>query len=217
LYKSLDVEEVVMMELISAGRLALADALGTLTDEQWRGASMCAGWTPAHVLAHLTMPFRIPGEEFMAGLQRHGGDFTAYSDEIAERDSALPPAELVAVLLDNAENPWSPPGGGLTGALSHDLIHGLDMTWPIPVHYPIAGKAMITVLDSVTSKGAETIFGISLAGVRVTAIDLGWSAGDGAPLHGASRDLLLLLAGRQVPAERFEGEGARLAGVADAR
>ena len=100
-----------MMDIIAAHRRSLADALGTLTAEQWQAPSLCAGWTAAHVLAHQTMPFRISEAGFMAGLQRSGGDFTKFSDEIAERDSTLPPDQLVAVLRDNADTPWSPPSG----------------------------------------------------------------------------------------------------------
>jgi Mycothiol maleylpyruvate isomerase N-terminal domain len=96
-----------MMELIAAERRALADVLDGLTVEQWHGATMCARWTPGHVLAHLTMPFRISEQDFIAGLQRHGGNFTSFSDEIADRDSQIAQAHLVAVLRDNAENPWS--------------------------------------------------------------------------------------------------------------
>jgi uncharacterized protein (TIGR03083 family) len=140
-----------MMDLISAHRRSLAAALSTLTAEQWQGPSLCAGWTPAHVLAHLTMPFRISEPDFMAGLQRCGGDFTKFSDEIAARDSKLPPADLVDVLSDNADTPWAPPGGGLTGALSHDVIHGLDITWPLPLPYEIPDRAMAIVLDAITS------------------------------------------------------------------
>lgn len=207
-----------MMELIAAHRRALAEALSELSADQWHGVSLCAGWTPAHVLAHQTMPFRITGPDFMAGLERCGGDFTAFSDEVAERDSSLPPAELVSVLRDNANNAWSPPGGGLTGALSHDVIHGLDIGWPLGLDYEIPDRAMTTVLDSVTSPltgatepgaGADstTLFGFPLAGIRVQATDLDWSVGQGPELAGRSRDLLPLLAGRLVPAELFRGDG----------
>jgi uncharacterized protein (TIGR03083 family) len=194
-----------MMELISVHRRALAGALDGLTADQWRGESMCAGWTPAHVLAHQTMPFRISGAEFVAGLQRCGGDFTAYSDEVAERDSRIPPRELVAVLRDNADNPWSPPGGGLAGALSHDVIHGLDIGWPLGLQYEIPDSAMTTILDGIAS---QTLFGFSVEGMRVSATDLDWSFGDGDELTGLSRDLLMLLAGRPVPADRFRGAAA---------
>lgn len=139
-----------MMELIAAHRRSLAAALSTLTTEQWRGPSLCAGWTPAHVLAHLTMPFRISESDFMAGLQRYGGDFTTFSDQIAARDSTLPPADLVEVLRANADTPWAPPGGGLSGALSHDVIHGLDITWPLSLPQEIPADTMTSVLDSIT-------------------------------------------------------------------
>lgn len=218
-----------MMDLIAVHRRALAESLDGLRDDQWRGASLCAGWTPAHVLAHQTMPFRITEQDFMAGLQRCGGDFTRYSDEMAEAGSKLPPTELVAVLRENADNPWSPPGGGLAGALCHDVIHGLDISWPAGLAYEIPDQAMTTVLDMMTSPlaldqadvdaaevaaaapeasaGRATIFGFPLDGIRVLATDLDWSAGDGAELAGVSRDLLPLLAGRRIPRECFHGEG----------
>jgi uncharacterized protein (TIGR03083 family) len=196
-----------MMDVISAHRRALADALSGLTREQWRGESLCAGWTPAHVLAHQTMPFRISGEDFMAGLHRSGGDFTTFSDQIAARDSALPPSELVGVLRDNANTVWSPPGGDLTGALSHDVIHGLDICWPLGIEYEMPSQALTCVLDSLTSQGSQSLFGFPLAGITVSAADLGWSAGAGAQLAGRGRDLVPLLAGRRIPPELFAGDG----------
>jgi uncharacterized protein (TIGR03083 family) len=212
------------MDVIAAHRRALAAALDRLTPGQWQGQSLCAGWTPAHVLAHQTMPFRIDEQEFMAGLQRCGGDFTKLSDEIAARDSRLLPSDLVAALRDNADNPWSPPGGGLAGALSHDVIHGLDMTWLLGLPYEIPAPAMMAVLDSITrpltlgpadpvaadvrvEADTRTLFGFPLADIKVSAPDVGWSAGEGAELVGQSRDLLPLLAGRHIPRERFTGDG----------
>ncbi len=200
-----------MMDLIAPQRRALAEALDQLTPDQWQGTTMCAGWTPGHVLAHLTMPFRIPEQDFMAGLQECGGDFTKFSDGIADRDSKLPQAELVAVLSDNADTAWSPPGGGLVGALSHDVIHGLDITWPLSIDYPIADRALTTVLESIISPGTETHFGVPLRGIRLTATDLDWTHGSGAPLAGRSRDLIMLLANRRVPQQLFEGAGVDVA------
>jgi uncharacterized protein (TIGR03083 family) len=217
-----------MMDVIAAHRTALADALAELSPSQWQGASLCTGWTPAHVLAHQTMPFRVSEQDFMAGMQRCGGDFTRLSNEIADRDSKIPPAELVALLRDNAENPWSPPGGGLSGALSHDVIHGLDMTWLLDLNYDIPVAAMTAVLTSITTPlslhpddalaaevrteaSGETLFGFPLAGLRIMATDVGWSVGKGAELTGSSRDVLPLLAGRSVPRERFRGDGVELA------
>jgi uncharacterized protein (TIGR03083 family) len=197
-----------MMDVIGANRRTLADLLDTLTAEQWRAPSLCAGWTSAHVLAHLTMPFRISEQDFMAGLQRSGGDFTRFSDEIADRDSQLPAADLVAALRDNADTPWRPPGGGLVGALCHDVIHGLDITWPLALAYDIPEQAATTVLDALTGAGGPPPFGFSLDGIKVATTDLDWSAGDGAELTGLATDLVPLLAGRTIPRELFGGAGA---------
>lgn len=198
-----------MMDLIAAERRELAALLSGLSAAQWQGPSLCAGWTVAHVIAHLTMPFRICEQEFMLALQRAGGRFTELSDEIANRDSQLPQAQLAAVLRDNAQNPWSPPGGGLAGALSHDVIHGLDVAWPLSIEYPIPGEAVAAVLDSVTGPGDRSLFGVPLTGIELSATDLDWAAGTGDQLSGASRDLLLLLAGRQIPHKLFDGPGVK--------
>jgi uncharacterized protein (TIGR03083 family) len=202
-----------MMDLIAAERRALADVLGGLSTDQWHAPSLCAGWTVAHVAAHLTMPFRISADEFAAGMQQARGQFTEFSDAIAERDSGLPQADLVAALRDNAENPWSPPGGGLAGALSHDVIHGLDITWPLGVDRQAAVPAMITVLDLIVGPGDRTLFGFPLDGLELRASDLDWSFGRGAALRGRGRDLLPLLAGRPIPGEAFSGAGTQRLGA----
>jgi len=198
-----------MMELIAAGRRRLADVFGGLSETQWRAPSLCEGWTVAHVVAHMTMPFRISEREFALGMQQANGRFDEFSDAVANRDSELPQTALVAALRDNAGHPWMPPGGGLAGALSHDTIHGLDITWPLSITCPIADEAMTIVLDLIVGEGGRSLFGFDLAGVQLAATDLDWSSGAGAPLEGRSRDLLLLIAGRTIPPDLFSGPGAR--------
>jgi hypothetical protein len=59
------------------------------------------------------------------------------------------------------------------------------------------------------------VFGVDITGVRLRATDLDWSAGDGPLVEGRGRDLLLVVAGRRLPADRFAGDGAeRLVGAA---
>jgi uncharacterized protein (TIGR03083 family) len=198
-----------MMDLISAERRELACVLGDLSAEQWRSPSLCAGWTTAHVVAHLTMPFRITEEEFGRGMAEAHGQFAEFSDSVAARDSALPQAELVGVLRDNIDNPWAPPGGGQQGALSHDLIHGLDITWPLSITYPIPDEAMATVLGLIAGQQGQNAFGVDLDGIELRATDLDWSSGSGAEATGPSRDLLLLLARRTLPHDAVTGPGAK--------
>ena len=198
-----------MMDLISAERRELAGVLEGLSAEQWRSPSLCAGWTTAHVVAHLTMPFRITEEEFGRGMAEAHGQFTEFSDAVAARDSELPQAQLAGVLRDNIDNPWGPPGGGQPGALSHDLIHGLDIAWPLSIIYPIPDRAMTTVLDLIAGPDGQNAFGADLDGIELRATDLDWSSGSGAEAAGPSRDLLLLLARRTLPHDSVTGPGAQ--------
>jgi len=55
------------------------------------------------------------------------------ADRCARRDAAVPASELLSVLRDNSTNPWTPPGGGLVGALTHDVIHGLGAVVPLGI------------------------------------------------------------------------------------
>ena len=197
------------MDLISAERRELAGVLEGLSAEQWRSPSLCAGWTTAHVVAHLTMPFRITEEEFGRGMAEAHGQFTEFSDAVAARDSELPQAQLAGVLRDNIDNPWAPPGGGQPGALSHDLIHGLDIAWPLSITYPIPDRAMTTVLDLIAGPDGQKAFGADLDGIELRATDLDWSSGSGAEAAGPSRDLLLLLARRSLPHDDVTGPGAQ--------
>ena len=49
----------------------------------------------------------------------------------------MSPADLAGAVRSNVGHPWQPPGGGFTGALSHDLIHGLDITVPLGLDRPV--------------------------------------------------------------------------------
>ena len=75
------------------------------------------------------MPYRHSSWRFLRGIAAARGDFNRFADRIAREDTArCSDAELLAALRDNVTHPWRPPGGGQAGALSHVVIHGLDVT-----------------------------------------------------------------------------------------
>ena len=199
----------MITDWIAAERRDLAALLDGLAAEQWEAPSLCAGWTVGHVVAHLTMPLRYSAPRFLLGLVRAGGRFQRMSDAVARRDATLPRTELVSALRDNAEHPWKPPGGGYEGALTHDVIHSLDITCPLGIGHQLPAEPMKVVLDTVAGPKSRQYFGTETSGVELRAIDLDWSHGSGAPLLGRAQDLALLLTGRRVPEGAFSGEGQR--------
>ena len=180
-----------------AERRRLAALLTQLTEQQWGAPSLCAGWRVREVIAHVTMPYRMTSpEQFHVGLEAHDFDFDKYADhEARETTKQLSDADLLAIYCDNVEHPWLPPGGGPAGALSHDVIHGLDITEALGL--PQAPNERIAlVLANAVAKNLE-FFGTDLSGISLVACDADVTLGEGAPVHAAAKDILLGVTGRR--------------------
>jgi uncharacterized protein (TIGR03083 family) len=176
----------------------LADLLATAPAETWNAPSLCENWQVRHVVAHVTMPARLTPEQFGAEMAAAGGDFSRLSDTVAARDASLPAADHVSKLRSRALHEWLPPGGGAAGALSHAVIHSLDVTVALdrpPVAPP---QAVIAVLDQLTAANGA-IFGIDLTGVCLEATDTDWSWGTGEVVRAESGQLTAMLSGRTLP------------------
>lgn len=176
----------------------LADLLDGAPAEAWDAPSLCDRWQVRHVVAHVAMPVRLTPERFGAEMAAAGGDFGVLSDTVAARDAALPVADQLAALRSPTLHHWQPPVGGAAGALSHAVIHSLDVTLALDREPVAPAEARIAVLDQLTAaKG--TFFGIDLTGVRLEADDADWSWGSGEVTRAATGALVALLGGRTLP------------------
>jgi uncharacterized protein (TIGR03083 family) len=175
----------------------LADLLAT-DAASWDAPSLCEKWLVRHVVAHVTMPVRLTPERFGAEMAAAGGDFTVLSDTVAARDASLPVEELLDQLRSPALHAWEPPGGGAAGALSHAVIHSLDVTIALDQPPVTPVDAVTAVLDQLAAaRGA--VFGVDLAGVRLEADDVQWNWGDGRLVRADTGRLVALLSGRELP------------------
>ena len=194
---------------IAAERRELADMLAGLTPEEWDAPSLCAGWRVRDVVAHTTMAYRYSVPRFMFELLRSGVAFNRMSDRCARRDAgAMTSEELGATLRDNAEHPWKPPRGGYEGALTHDVVHGLDITVALGLDRRVQERRLRPVIDGLASASGLRYFGVDVTGVELRADDLDWSFGSGTPLTGAAQHLGMVLCGRRLPPGLLRGETA---------
>lgn len=182
----------------AAERARLVDLLSTLDADQWAAASLCAGWRVREVVAHITMPYRHTGATVMAGIAAAGGDFNRFADERARQDTTeTTDAELLDCLRNNIDHPWQPPVGGQAGALSHDVIHGLDITEALGLPRPPADRIGLVLAGAGTRQLAY--FGVDLTGRRLVADDIDLVLGDGPVITELpAADILLAVAGRSV-------------------
>ncbi|MFE9204520.1 maleylpyruvate isomerase family mycothiol-dependent enzyme [Micromonospora sp. NPDC007230] len=193
---------------VAAERRELADLLAALPAERWDSLTLCDGWRVREVVAHLTMPFRTSLRRILIDLMKARGSFDRMADRAARRDAAgMPTERLIAALRDNIDHPWTPPGGGVAGALSHDVIHGLDITVGLGLPRSIPPDRVALVLAGMRPRNIA-YFGTDLTGVSLQATDLDWVYGSGAPLRGLAQDLLLVICGRRLPPGHLDGEPA---------
>jgi uncharacterized protein (TIGR03083 family) len=174
----------------------LADLLAAEPTSTWDAPSLCEKWLVRHVVAHMTMPARLTFEQYRAEMAAAGGDFGVLSDTVAARDASLPIAELLGQLRSPQLHAWEPPGGGAAGALSHAVIHSLDVTVALDRPTVAPREAVIAVLDQLAD-GA--VFGVDVTGVRLEADDVDWSSGKGRLVRTDSGSLVSLLSGRALP------------------
>jgi uncharacterized protein (TIGR03083 family) len=184
----------------------LADLLAAAAVETWDAPSLCEKWFVRHVIAHVTMPARLTPEQFGAEMAAAGGDFAVLSDTVAARDASLPLDELLDQLRSPGLHAWQPPGGGAAGALSHAVIHSLDVTIALDRPAVAPSQAVIAVLDQLTAANGAW-FGVDLTGVRLEATDTAWTRGSGRLVRADSGSLVALLSGRTLPDGRILPRG----------
>jgi uncharacterized protein (TIGR03083 family) len=175
----------------------LADLLASAPAETWDAPSLCEKWQVRQVVAHVTMPARLTPAQFGAEMAAAGGDFTVLSDTVAARDASLPLADQLDALRSPLLHAWQPPGGA-TGALSHAVIHSLDITVALDRPAVVPDEAVVAVLDQLTAAHGAW-FGVGLTGVRLEAADTEWSWGSGDVVRADSGPLVALLSGRTLP------------------
>jgi uncharacterized protein (TIGR03083 family) len=188
--------------------VAFAELLEAAGPHVWDEPSLCEGWRTREVVAHVTMPVRYPGPAFMAELEAAGGDFTRLSNTVAARDGALPAERLLADLRSDVLHHWQPPGGGEDGALTHCVVHCLDVIEAVPLSRRMPDERITRVLSLVADPTGTNLFGTDLSGVELRADDLEWSSGEGALVTGPAQALVLVASGRRLPAGRLRGQGA---------
>ncbi|MFK8906143.1 maleylpyruvate isomerase family mycothiol-dependent enzyme [Streptomyces sp. YS-3] len=193
---------------IAAERHLLADLFDDLRPGQWNAPSLCEGWTVRETVAHMSMGFRLSLPATLSELVKARGNLHRMTSRVARRDAAAhSSAELSSFLRDNAHHPWTPPVGGYTAALAHDVVHGLDITVALGLGRRVPEDRLRILLDDIRPRNLK-FFGVDLTGVRLCAEDMDWSYGAGDAVHGAAQDLLLLAFGRRLPHGRLSGEAA---------
>lgn len=190
-------------------RVDFADLVDGLTPEQLNSSTLCDGWTPQLVLAHLVTFVDVPFPKFMFNIAKAKGDFDRAADKMALEIGQRPTAELSALLRERAGKqsklPMFPPEMTLVDVIVHaqDVRRGLGLEGEPPA------DAVRTALEFLTTNKRAGIMlehkGL-LDGLRFESTDSDWSSGEGRVVIGPSEALLLAIMRRPV-FDELTGDG----------
>ena len=191
-----------LWDAIHAERAALAADLDGLTDEQWTSPSLCAGWTVADVVAHLTAAAvtgrlrwlrSIAGARFDMDLhndRRLGEQRGATTGETLERFRAAVGSTIAA-------------SGHLPAWLGEVVVHAQDIRRPLGIPTRPALPAVVEVARFYVAKDFAVPSRTRAQGLRLEATDSDFAHGDGPVVRGTTLALVMAMAGRGAYADEL--------------
>jgi uncharacterized protein (TIGR03083 family) len=195
-------------QVVHQERQALAEDLASLTDAQWAVASLCETWDVHDVVAHLIGSAGTTRRGFWVSLARAGFDFDRTNAREVAAGRAGTPAETLRRYEATIASTTRPPGPFIT-RLIDIVVHGEDIRRPVGIKRSVPNRDFeeaLTYFSSDQLSGGKR----RLAGLRVTAIDEGFTIGSGLAVLGPALSLLLVASVRSSALSELEGPGLSL-------
>jgi uncharacterized protein (TIGR03083 family) len=197
-------------QAIDEERSALADDLATLDDSQWDTQSWCSEWKVRHVVGHLIAGADVKTGAFLVGMLKNGMNFNRLMGRQGLASGAAPPTELLAQFRNTIGTRRTPAGTKPEISLIDLVCHCADVRRPTGMTRSVPEPTLLTVADTLKRVGFPLHAKKRIAGLRLSATDSDWSAGDGPSVEGPLASLVLVMAGRTPPLEDLSGEGTQI-------
>ena len=197
---------MTLMDLARAEREDLRDLLTTLTPEQWRTPSLCAGWSVHDVVAHMLSYEELTAGQLAARFTR-GRFLVDRVNALGLREYAThTPAELLRLLDAHLTPRGLTAGMGGAIALTDGMIHQQDIRRPLGLPRSLPAERLVPALR--TALFAPTLRGVlRVRDVRLVATDIDWTFGRGPEVRGPAEAILMSVAGRRGVVAELSGPG----------
>lgn len=202
-----------MWRYIGEQRLAIAEALTEILPDEWERPSLCEGWRVRDVVAHVGLATEITLGSALRELVRARGSFHRFIHETAVERAALPSDELIAILRRAATSRRLAPGTTTKEPLLDILVHAQDIFVPLGREFAMPERPALVAADRIWQIPPPFGFGAKrrLRGLHIEATDANWSRGDGPPVYGSLKAIILLTSGRVTAAlPHLSGAGAEV-------
>jgi uncharacterized protein (TIGR03083 family) len=194
-------------EALDDERSALAEDLAALTDSQWETQSLCSKWKVRHVVGHLIFGADMTTGPVLAGFVKSGLNFNRFIAREGLAIGAASPDELRQQFTKTVGMRRTLPGAAPEILLVDLVCHSADIRRPTGLSRAVPSATLRTVADTVKEIGFPLHAKKRTAGLRLSATDSDWSAGDGPLVEGPLASLILVMAGRRAAIEDLSGAG----------
>lgn len=196
-----DVSEASAWEVVRAERVDILALLDSLDPAQWEAPSLCDGWRVRDVAAHLLIDDAVADigrARFVAKMTRNGFSVHRVNAWWVQRNAAVPTSSIIDRFERSLEPGWLSRLLGPANQLRASVIHHQDMRRPLELARAIPPERLRAVLDAVLTKKGSAGIGSAkrAAGLRLHAVDIDWSCGEGPEVTGPGESILMSLAGR---------------------
>jgi uncharacterized protein (TIGR03083 family) len=201
-------------EIVAASqhnRLAFADLLESLTDDQLATQSLCGKWDCATVGAHLAAAITARVSVFGVALVRNLGNFDKANDQVARRQAEGGVAKSITTIRLNAGSRFAPPGTGVRAPLADVLIHIGDIVRPLGLPHEVPDHHVRIALGFFgDGRAMGFVKRGSTDGLSFAATDLNYTFGNGPVIAGRGIDLMMAMTGRTIALADLDGPGVAI-------
>lgn len=197
-------------QAIDAQRTSLTDLLEHLADDEWLQPSLCAGWTVRDVAAHLTLQQLGPGATLGMMFRWQGSLDRTIQHAARLRAVTLATRQIIAEIRGMIGSRRHTFGVTYLETLTDILVHSQDIALPLGRSLAMPPDAAAVAASRVLSMRWPPPLPSArkMAGVRLSATDTSWSAGDGPEVRAPMAALLLVCCGRLAALPQLSGEAA---------
>jgi uncharacterized protein (TIGR03083 family) len=180
-------------QVVTEQRLAMAELLAGLSEEDWEQPSLCAGWRVRDVA-------------------KARGNYAQWNTVASRRRATRTPDQLVQDFRTTAESRSVPWPANPANVMWDILVHAQDIAIPLGIDFPTPPDAGAAAATRIWELRWPFWFGAKrrLGSFTLTATDADWTIGTGPDITGPISAILLLLTGRtQAATPLLTGDGVR--------
>ncbi|HLI72265.1 MAG TPA: maleylpyruvate isomerase family mycothiol-dependent enzyme [Acidimicrobiales bacterium] len=191
----------------------IGELLHELDDAAYDTPSLCQGWAVRDVLGHMGLGHTVPMGAMVARIGRYRFNVTKASFAESKTLFAGTSPEDIRRFWDEVMVAQHPRKGisklipTKAGFLDH-LVHNQDIRRPTGKPRVVPEERLRRALELVRSEGTPMFNPKrNVAGLRLHATDVDWSAGDGPLVEGPGEAIVLAASGRSAVLGDLSGDG----------